>query len=62
MPERDERIAALSVAIARLPQTSYPEPGPEFAAIRDEVVRLTTRPEERPPTLKRDLNTLKRDK
>ena len=62
LPERDQRIAALSVAIARLPQTSYAEPGTEFAAIRDEVVRLAARPEEPPPTLKRDRPTLKGDK
>ena len=61
LPERDQRIAALSVAIARLPQTSYAEPGTEFAAVRDEVVRLTARPEEPPPTLKRDPPTLKRE-
>jgi predicted Zn-dependent protease len=69
LPELDQRIAALRVAIARLPQTSYADPGMEFAAIRDEVVRLTARPEDTrptlkryPPTLKRDRPTLKRDK
>jgi predicted Zn-dependent protease len=61
LPERDQRIAGLNVAIARLPQTSYAEPGTEFTAIRDEVVRLTARPQNTPPTLKRDPATLERD-
>jgi len=67
LPDRDQQIAALRAALARLPKSSYAEPGTEFAAVREEVVRLTARPEDsrptrNPPTLRRDRPTLKRDK
>lgn len=62
LPERGQRVAALRLAIARLPGARYTEAGAEFAAVRDEVRRLTARPAGTPPTLRPNRPTLERDR
>ena len=51
-PDRDARLAALRTVIGNLPASSYPS-HEGFAAIQEEVTRLTAKPAKGPPRLAR---------